>query len=173
MAGVVRRAILADAAAIASIHVRGWQSAYQGIIPDSYLAALSIDDRTRTWGESIAAGATPDGGTIFVAESDNAVLGWMTCGPSRDASAPAGTGELHGIYIDPLTWGHGIGTALMESCLEELRSRGFVRATLWVLTENVAARRWYENRGWSRDGTEASFEIAGSELSELRYARET
>ena len=171
MSVLVRPAVEADAGAIASIHVRGWQAAYKGIVPAAYLAGLSIEERTRTWAAGISAGAMPDGGNIYVAESDGAVLGWLTCGPSRDEGAPAGVGELHGIYVDPEIWGAGAGSALMDFCVGELRVRGYTHATLWVLADNVAARAWYERRGWAFDGTHTTFTVAGQELDECRHAR--
>ena len=172
MTVVVRSAIDADAVAIASIHVRAWQAAYAGIIPTEYLDALSIPARTATWTASLEAGGTPDGGEIHVAEVGGAVVGWLTCGPSRDDGAPAHVGELHGIYVDPDFWGVGVGLALMDLCIEELRAKGFSSATLWVLTDNHAARAWYERRGWVFDGAEAVFAVAGLDLQEVRYSRD-
>ena len=168
----IRRAVITDAPAIASIHVRGWQAAYVGIVPTEHLDALSIPARTATWAASIEAGGTPDGGEIYVAEMGGVVVGWLTCGASRDVGAPVHVGELHGIYVDPDIWGEGVGLALMDACIAELRAKGFRRATLWVLAENDAARSWYERRGWSFDGTETVFSVAGHDLQEVRYARE-
>lgn len=168
---VVRRAALADARAIASIHVRGWQVAYAGLINDTYLNNLNVEEREATWAVGLRAGVMPDGGSIFVAERAGRVVGWLTCGPSRDAGAAMTTGELHGIYVDPHAWASGIGSALMAECLTILRDAGFIQATLWVLAENIAARRWYEHRGWAADETTATFEIAGEPLVEVRYHR--
>lgn len=167
----VRAATIVDAPAIAEIHVRAWQSAYAGIVDAGYLASLSVADRTVTWTEGLRAGHMPDGGYIFVAEVDEQVAGWMTCGPSRDADAAATVGELHGIYVHPDRQDQGVGTALMAKCLDELRRQGFTRATLLVLTLNRSARRWYESHGWIFDGTEISFVLNGQELAEMRYAR--
>ncbi len=38
----IRRARPADAAAIGAVHVAAWRSAYPGILPDDYLARLSV-----------------------------------------------------------------------------------------------------------------------------------
>jgi hypothetical protein len=40
---VVREASVNDAAAIADLHVRAWQMAYRGIVPDAILDGMSID----------------------------------------------------------------------------------------------------------------------------------
>ena len=41
----MREAILADAEAIATVHVRSWQAAYRGQLPDEYLDGLTVEDR--------------------------------------------------------------------------------------------------------------------------------
>lgn len=168
---MVRPAALADARAIASIHVRGWQSAYAGIIDSTYLDNLDVAQRESTWAAGLRAGVMPDGGSIFVAERAGRVVGWLTCGPSRDVDAASNTGELHGIYVDPDAVASGVGSALMAECLTILHGEGFTQATLWVLADNIAARRWYEHRDWVTDGTTATVEIAGQSLVEVRYHR--
>lgn len=167
---LVRAAVEADAAAIAEIHVRAWQRAYEGIVDADHLASLSIAERTATWAAGLRAGRMPDGGDIFVAEVDAKVAGWVTCGASRDADAAADVGELHGIYVHPNMQGQGVGSALMKECRAQLRQQGFVRATLLVLTLNVDARCWYESHGWVFDGTELTFTLRNQTLAEMRYA---
>ena len=38
----IRRARPVDAAAIAAVHVAAWRSTYPGILPDAFLANLSV-----------------------------------------------------------------------------------------------------------------------------------
>ena len=45
----IRVATEGDAAGIARVHVRSWQEAYAGIVPDAYLASLDADERTAQW----------------------------------------------------------------------------------------------------------------------------
>jgi hypothetical protein len=42
---IIREAELRDARGIAEVHVRSWQAAYAGIIPDEEFARLSVDQR--------------------------------------------------------------------------------------------------------------------------------
>jgi hypothetical protein len=42
---ITRDAELRDAGGIAKVHVRSWQAAYAGIVPDEDLAQLSVDQR--------------------------------------------------------------------------------------------------------------------------------
>ena len=52
----IRVATEGDAAGIARVHVRSWQEAYAGIVPDAYLASLDADERTAQWGTLPARG---------------------------------------------------------------------------------------------------------------------
>ena len=45
----IRVATEGDAAGIARVHVRSWQEAYAGIVPDAYLSSLDADARTAQW----------------------------------------------------------------------------------------------------------------------------
>ena len=46
---MVRVATIEDAEAIAAIHLRTWQVAYEGIVPAEFLASLSIRERANMW----------------------------------------------------------------------------------------------------------------------------
>ena len=145
----VREAVPDDAPAIADIHVRGWKQAYQGIIPDEVLAPLSVAQRQRFWEGEIA--EPPHGHATFVAERDGAVIAFASAGPSRDPDAE-GAGELYAIYAAPEAWGAGSGRALDPEVRAHLKDRDHHEATLWVLTQNDRARRFYERTGWFADG---------------------
>ena len=47
---IIRDAELRDARGIAEVHVRSWQAAYAGIVPDEDLAQLSVDEREQFLG---------------------------------------------------------------------------------------------------------------------------
>jgi GNAT superfamily N-acetyltransferase len=164
----IREATIADARAIAEIHVRAWRAAYRGQVPDAHLEALSVDERLaqhewtirnprETWRLWIAA------------DDDGAVVGFAVTGPSEDADADERTGEVYAIYLEPERVGTGVGRALFDHAVADLRSRGFATATLWVLETNERARRFYEIAGWSADGTRAAERIDRAMLPTVRY----
>lgn len=142
----VRRAVPGDAAGVAEVHVASWQVGYAGLLPDDLLARLSVEERTRSWTTNLAAS---DGRCTLVALDDgDRVLGFASVGPDRDDDAAPGTGELWALYAHPDSWRRGVGSSLMGAATDELVTRGFDRATLWVLTSNDRARRFYERHGW-------------------------
>lgn len=72
---------------------------------------------------------------------------------------PVGTVSTHGsriesLFVVPEHWGSGVGTALHDAAIADLAARGTAAAELDVMADNLRARRFYEGRGWSRDGRE-------------------
>ena len=158
----VRRARLEDAAAIAELHVRTWQAAYEHVFGAERLARLRPEQRLPRWREIIA----DDEQTALVAEADGRMLGWITVAESRDADAE---GEVWGIYVAPEAWGSGAGPALMRAGTDALCESGLRDAILWVLEDNPRARRFYEREGWSLDGGRRAGEHLGVQTTEVRY----
>jgi GNAT superfamily N-acetyltransferase len=159
----LRRARVADAEAIERIRVRCWQTAYRNVFPPEELDAMVVDaSRWRRW----LAEDFEHGQTCFVAEDANGVLGWVTTGPSGIPEL----GELHGLYVDPDSWGHGAGRALLARGEAELAAT-WGDAILWTLEDNPRTRRFYESAGWRVDGTTGSLAFFGVEAPVVRYAK--
>ena len=164
---LVRAARVADARGIARVHVSSWRSAYRGLLPDAYLAALSLDDRTRRWRGRLRDIRASE--TVLVAERAGEVVGYASAGPTRDADCDASAiGELYALYVVEEAWGRGAGRLLHDAALDFLHVRAFSAATLWVLETNRRARRFYERVGWVADGS-TKVEEYGASVVELRY----
>ncbi|MET9408586.1 GNAT family N-acetyltransferase [Streptomyces sp. NPDC002935] len=166
---LIREMTLDDCARVAEIRVRGWQSAYKGLIPQSYLDALSVgQDAARRRGNF----ARGDGTIVnLVAERDGVVVGWACHGPHRDSEVRTGDVELYAIYVHPDLVGQGVGRALLRESASRCAAAGHDRMLLWVLKENTPARRFYERAGFVPDGAEEPFEAGGVAVPEVRYAR--
>ena len=78
-----------DAAPIASVHVRAWQTAYRGIIDHMYLQELSVADQETGWNKRLADNAI----LTLLAEEDGNTVGFITGGKSRDAGDPPSDGR--------------------------------------------------------------------------------
>ena len=159
---MVRRARPEDAAAIADLHVRTWQAAYEHVFGADRLATLDAAARRSRWEQILRETEQ----ATLVAEQEGRVVGVATVGESRDDDAE---GEVWGIYAAPEAWGTGAGPELMRAGLDELRARGHRDAILWVLEDNPRARRFYEREGWALDGAEKQDEFLGLEVAEVRY----
>jgi ribosomal protein S18 acetylase RimI-like enzyme len=168
----IRPARLDDAAAIARVHIRTWQAAYRGQLPDTYLDALSddLEARTARW-QGLIADARARGWVQLVAEADERVIGFVTFGPSEGETNEPQTGEVYAIYVDPMYWTRGHGRELFAAATHGLAEAGFSMATLWVLETNTRARRFYEIAGWMADGATKTDHRGDVELREVRYRR--
>ena len=151
----LRRARVGDEWAVAEVHVRSWQVGYRGLIADDHLDGLRPEDRADHY--------TFDGDDplTIVAVTDR-IQGFVTVSP--------GAAELWALYVDPEAWGKGVGRALIAEAERRLAQHHPV-ATLWVLTGNTRACRFYEAAGWRPDGTERHDRVWGAALDEVGYRK--
>lgn len=163
----VRQATTADAQRIAQIHIDTWRAAYRGQMPDAILDALDVNWRATFWNHRLV--TQPQG--VWVAESENEIIGFCDFIPSRDAdSNPKQTGEIAAIYVQLESWRKGAGVALCRRALEEARLQSYTAVTLWVLSSNTAARKFYEAMGFCLDGAaKVDQSLEHHELHEVRY----
>jgi len=136
---VYRAAVVDDAGAIAPLAVEGWRLAYSDIVPESYLAALSVERKAQRWREKMAQPSFH----AMLALDGNDLVGFISCGPGR-ADDERGMGEVYALYVHPSHQREGIGSALMRLAEEALRNQGFQIWCVWVFTLNGKARRFYE-----------------------------
>lgn len=148
---------------MAVVHVGTWRDAYRGIVPDEFLDGLDVAQRIEAYREHRVLD-DPER-PLFVAETDERIVGFVNLGPSRDEDA---AGELYAIYVMAERWDTGVGRALMEVALDALAGR-YPQSTLWVLEENDRARRFYEKGGWRFDGTTKDDDRGTFVLREVRY----
>ncbi|MEU9287003.1 GNAT family N-acetyltransferase [Streptomyces sp. NPDC048275] len=164
----IREMTLADCDRVAEIRVRGWQTAYQGLLPQPYLDALSVEqDAARQRMLFTHGGAVVN----LVAERAGEVVGWACHGPYRDGEVHTEDAELYAVYVHPDRVGDGVGRALLRESVGRCADAGHERMLLWVLRENAGARRFYERAGFGPDGAEEPFDVDGAVVPEVRYVR--
>lgn len=143
----VREALPADAEALGAVHYRAWMETYTGLIGPVYLQSMSAEKSA----------------AMFRKQSCREIL-------AAEADAPAGFGEIRGVYVLRAYQRCGIGKSLLASAAEALRAQGFRKAYLWVLRENDRAIRFYERNGFQFDGVEKT-DIRAVPVVEKRYSR--
>jgi ribosomal protein S18 acetylase RimI-like enzyme len=167
----IRAAQMEDVPRIATVHVRSWQAAYRGLLPQAYLDGLDPAQRIGQWERILSAAGWPDGETL-VADAGGRLSGFVSYGPARDDDADSRrAGEIYAIYLMPAAWDGGIGRQLMTAALGRLGEAGFGQAILWVLDSNARARRFYEAGGWLADGAAKQDDSFGVPMTEVRYRR--
>ncbi|MEV5529721.1 GNAT family N-acetyltransferase [Streptomyces prunicolor] len=166
----IRPMAFADCDRVSEIRVLGWQFAYRGLMPQSYLDSLSAktdaERRRARFGQG-------DGSVLnLVATRGTELVGWAAIGPYRDGELRTGDAELYAIYLDPHQVSTGAGRALMQESLRRCAALGHDHVYLWVVRGNARARRFYERAGFRADGTEEPHEVEGVLVPEVRYVRE-
>jgi ribosomal protein S18 acetylase RimI-like enzyme len=166
----IRPAVPDDVPALAQVHVRTWQAAYAGLVPQEFLDAMDPAEREPRWRRRLDE-FPPPGAVLVWTDETAALAGFVAVMPSRDPDAGPEIGEVGAIYLLPSFQGRGVGRELMAAAVEHLTAAGFRQATLWVLASNVLARRFYEAAGWRPDGTSKVDDLRGFPLEEVRYRR--
>lgn len=163
----IREALVSDAHGIAVVHVATWQSAYQGIMPDTFLQELSVETRETGWIKLLE---NPDAKAhTFVAIKGEKVVGFIGVGADQSDGTSNSQGELFSIYVAPDFQGCRIGSNLMEKGIQALRFEGFTNAVLWVVEENQNTRNWYESRGWTRNQKVDQRSFGGKSIKSIGY----
>jgi GNAT superfamily N-acetyltransferase len=136
---IIRPAGPSDASHIAGLHsasaLAGCADIFPADAPKPTPASLE-----KRWSELLQDAST----TVLVAEAEK-LIGCVALRTDHDV--PSGL-LLDRLYVHPLRWGQGIGNTLHETSLQTATERGARPINLWVLEENVRARRMYERRGW-------------------------
>jgi len=144
----VRAARPDDAAAIGALATRAWRAAYAGLLAPDVLHSLDPVEQGREWHAYLA--DLPPSDRVWVIGAA-AVSGFARTGPCPDADVPAGTGEVHGLYVDPDRIGTGLGRRLFGQAVADLAARhGTV--VVWHFAANARAARFYERAGFTLDG---------------------
>jgi ribosomal protein S18 acetylase RimI-like enzyme len=164
----VRQASKGDVRRIAEIHVRSWQAAYRGILPDYLLDNLSVSEREQSWNAVLGGG---DGWlTLVVEKRGTGVTGLCSVAtPSRDDGVSEATAEIGALYVAPDHWREGAGGAMLSAALKQLRRQGWREVVLWVLPENRPALAFYDRFGFVVErGVEKREERSGHPVIRLR-----
>ncbi len=155
---MLRAAEPGDELAVAIVHVRAWQAAYKGLLPDEYLAGLRPEDRAGRYTFGVAGKPA-----TIVAIEEGMIRGFAT------TYVAEGTGELAALDVDPEWWGRRLGVALITAARAAVA--GMDVMTLWLLRGNERAERFYRKDGWAPDGTVRIDTVWGATVDEVRYRR--
>jgi len=165
----IRKAVVTDASAIATININTWKVAYKGIIPQDHLDSLSINDKIPRWEKAIN-DLTVNKKELFVAEisdlNGSEIVGFSMGGPSNFEEYKI-DGDLYAIYVLPKYWKQGIGTLLFNSVITYFLFKNFKTMVIWALKENSACEFYKKMGGLQKFNKTITYE--GTELDALGF----
>jgi ribosomal protein S18 acetylase RimI-like enzyme len=126
------------------------------------LATTSLDKIARHSADSTGQSAS---GLI-----QDKILGFATTRPSQESDLPH-HGELTALYVDPDSWGRGIGVALVSAARAHLVSLSLRHAYLFTLVDNLRAQHFYKSDQWAPDGLTRTDTVWGAAVHVLRFQR--
>jgi ribosomal protein S18 acetylase RimI-like enzyme len=164
----VRRARPVDAPGIGAVHVSTWRRAYAGVLPDDYLANLSVARQTAYYDRAIRIGL----GVHVAVQADpelpagSRVIGFSTA--RRIRGNAVAEGEVETLYVLDDWKEYGLGRQLLRASGQHLAAMGCKSAFAWVLRDNPSTF-FYERLGGKRVATSTTH-VGGSELAQTAYA---
>lgn len=158
-------ATASDAIAIAALHAQSWQSAYRGLVPDSYLDGPVVEERRRFWRARLA-DDSPDRLTLKAVHAGH-LVGFACVLRDED---PAWGPLLDNLHVRPDLKGLGLGSRLLQACREWAAAVAPSSPMhLWVIEGNLPARRFYDRRGGTLTERRIVNVPPGVPVAALRY----
>ncbi len=164
---LIRPASVADAEAIARVHVESWKTTYAGKLPQTYIDQLTVERRTAYWTASLQREGSLRG-TFLACDEWGNVVGFVGCGSIRRAVG-AYDGEIYVLYVLESAQRLGYGRALVSAAATHLTALGLESMMLWVLWENDNARHFYGAMGGQDFGLSRTEELHGLTVEEVAY----
>ncbi|QYH35025.1 GNAT family N-acetyltransferase [Salinibacterium sp. M195] len=165
MTFALRAPQLADAPALAELHVSAWRETYSHLLPGDFFSAEYVEGRHRMWNRILTDPRTDV--SIRVAESGGEITGFACAGNgmrSKGEEELPRDRQLYAIYLAASHYGTGAGQSLLDEVL------GDTPAMLWVAKANPRAVAFYRRNGFEFDGAEQS-DPAAPKIVDARMVR--
>lgn len=168
----IRKAHPDHAEAIARVHVASWRSTYPGILPDAYLAGLSVPRLAAIYRRGLVQRRDGEGFFVALARPDGTpagdaaelVVGFASCGRLRELGASPRLGEIATLYVLDDWRDQGLGRRLVRAAAAHLAAIGCDSARLCVLSENPAL--WFYQRLGGRIAARETIRVGGKRVEQ-------
>lgn len=164
----IRYATIVDADELGQVYAQSYQTAFRGIIPDSFMEErFTPEKRSERLKSEMAEGVL----TNMTVYKDDELIGILTYGIPEGVNLEESAVELGRIFLLPSYWGQNIGAEVLNLITPMFKEKGFSRIDLWVIEDNVRARKLYERMGFTHDGVTRIINV-GKELKDLKYTKQ-
>jgi ribosomal protein S18 acetylase RimI-like enzyme len=164
----IRRARPSDAPGIGIVHVSSWRSSYAGVLPDDFLANLSVARQTAYYERAIRIGLGVHVAVLSIPDmpSGARVVGFSTA--RRNRGGTVAEGEVETLYVQDDWKENGLGRMLLRASAQHLAAMGCKSAFAWVLRDNPSTF-FYERLGGKRVAMSTT-RVGGSDVPQTAYA---
>lgn len=140
---IIRNIEKEDIPAVVDIQISGWQTAYKGIIDESFLNSMNREERIKQRNEDYYKGG------FIVAELNNEIVGYSRFVNNNTLSpeTPEVDCELSALYVKPNLKSNGIGTTMFQYVIKEFKNQNKTKMVIWCLKDNLSSRKFYEKMG--------------------------
>ena len=139
---IIRKKERKDCKAIAHIVTIAWNETYRGIVPDSFLDNLYLNEEERA--NNSYNNFNEKENHQYVLEVDNNIVGFIKVGASN--ANYDNCGEIYALYIINGYKGKGYGKKLIEVGIKELKEMKFNKMIIGCLNGNPS-NKLYEHIG--------------------------
>lgn len=162
---MIRKAELDDASRLAEILIFAKRTAYRQIFNDDHVSfnemqvldlALEFRDKESKLEN------------LYV--YDDGIVKGMINWEISDREDPNSPIEIFELYTDTFFQGQGVGSVLLDNCIEHAKKHACKKIILWVLEKNYPARTFYEKHQFTAEGA-SKFEEGTTEII-LKYQLE-
>ncbi len=157
----IRRADKQDIPRIAEIIIFGKRVAYRSIFQDDYVSfnEMQVVPLYEAYKND------PDALAGMYLYDDGIVKGVINSCRNDEKTI-----EITDFYVEPFFVGQGIGTLLIKHTIRQASLKGIQKIILWVIKDNVKARKFYEANGFVDSGETRMIE--GTMKTDCRYEYE-
>ena len=165
---IIRTALPDDAPGITRVHIASWQTAYRGILPDTYLDQLAntYPERLTRWEQDLSQPEMTGTKTFVVETAAQDIVGFATVGPIRKPVQDY-TGELRALYLLAEHRRHGLGQLLFQRCVRHLSELHLGNMLVLVLERNPACHFYQAMGGVVIPGLKIDLTIANTQMVEV------
>lgn len=145
---IIRKVQQGDELNLAYIQTESWKAAFQDILSAEILQqATDLTHATAMYKQLLDENI--GNGYILEVDSQPHCIAWWDKARDNDMSDYA---ELICIHSLQDNWRKGCGTQMMNRIMDDMKAAGYDKVMLWVFTNNVRARKFYESCGFATYG---------------------
>lgn len=141
---IIRKVQQGDELNLAYIQTESWKAAFQDILSAEILQQVTDLTRATAMYTQLLDKNIGNGYILEVDSQPHCIAWWDK---ARDNDMPD-YAELICIHSLQDKWRKGFGTQMMNRVMDDMKAAGYNKVMLWVFTNNIRARKFYESCGF-------------------------